>query len=125
MGYLSPWGPLFAPLFGPFTVLRGRGNSKSTLAASSAAGVFAGTAIPVASHKTEGPSTLVTFLGIVVDTVQFQLWLPLEKVTWLRILVVDWCQKRSCTHKELVFHRPFRPCHNRHLPWADLSSEPV
>ena len=77
------------------------GTSEASLAASSAAGVFAGAGIPVASHKTEGPSTSVTFLGIVVDTVQFQLRLPPEKVTRLRGLVVDWCHKRPCTLKEL------------------------
>ena len=74
------------------------GTLEASLAASSAAGVFAGTGIPVASHKTEGPSTSVTF---VVDTVQFQLRLLLEKVTQLWGLVSDWCHERSCTRKEL------------------------
>ena len=77
------------------------GTSEASLAASSAAGVFAGTGIPVSSLKTEGRSTSVTFLGIVVDTVQFQLRLPPEKVTLLQGLVVDWCHKCSCTRKEL------------------------
>ena len=74
------------------------GTSEASLAASSAAGVFAGTGIPVASHKTKGPSTSVTF---VVDMVQFQLRLLLEKVTQLWGLVSDWCHERSCTRKEL------------------------
>ena len=71
-----------------------------SLAASSAGGVFAGAGIPVASHKTDVPCTSVTFLGIVIDTTQFQPWLPLE-VSRLRGLVFDWCHKRSCACKEL------------------------
>ena len=63
--------------------------------------MFAGTGSFVSSHKTEGPSTSVTFLGIVVNLVQFQLRLPLEKVIRLRGLVGDWCHKCSCTGKEL------------------------
>ena len=35
--------------------------------------VFAEAGIPVAEHKTEGPATSVTFLGILLDTMQFQL----------------------------------------------------
>ena len=36
--------------------------------------------VPVANHKTEGPATTVVFLGIVIDTKNFQLRLPTEKV---------------------------------------------
>ena len=32
---------------------------------------------------------------------QFQLWLPPEKVILLQDLVVDWCHKCLCTRKEL------------------------
>ena len=41
---------------------------------------LANAGIPVAAHKTEGPSTAVTSLGIMVDTVLFQLRLPLKKL---------------------------------------------
>ena len=84
-----------------FLFIGASGTSEASLAASSAAEVFAGTGIPVASLKTEGPSTSVTFLEIVVDTVQFQLRLSPEKVTRLQGLVVDWWHKCSCTCKEL------------------------
>ena len=39
---------------------------------------LANAGIPVAAHKTEDPSTAVTSLGIMVDTVLFQLRLPPE-----------------------------------------------
>ena len=42
--------------------------------------------VPVAFSKTEGPATVVTFLGIVVDTVRFELQLLEEKLSYIRRL---------------------------------------
>ena len=56
---------------------------------------------PIAEHKTEGPSTCITFLGIIIDTVLFQLRLPSEKVDRLQHLLSHWEKKRCCTRKEL------------------------
>ena len=52
-------------------------------------------------HKTEGPSTVLTFLGIQVDTSFSQLSLPLEKVTILQEILSRWLGRKSCTKKEL------------------------
>ena len=38
---------------------------------------------PVASRKLAGPTTVLTFLGIEIDTVAGQLWLSTEKLTRL------------------------------------------
>ena len=57
--------------------------------------------VPVAEHKTEGPSTCVCFLGILIDTRNLELRLPLEKIERLRTLVKLWRSKRACTRKEL------------------------
>lgn len=57
--------------------------------------------IPVAVSKTEGPSTSLTFLGILIDTLNFELRLPADKLTHLQGLITDWVRKRSCTRKEL------------------------
>ena len=57
--------------------------------------------IPIATHKTEGPSTKLTFLGIQIDTVAAQLSLPTDKVLRLRVLLNTWGSKKSCTRKEL------------------------
>lgn len=45
--------------------------------------------------------TSITFLGIVVDTVAFQLRLPEEKLQVMRGLVGNWSGRRSCPYKEL------------------------
>ena len=57
--------------------------------------------VPVAVHKTEGPATCVTFLGILVDTRAFQLRLPADKILRLQSLIQSWCSKKVCTRKEL------------------------
>lgn len=57
--------------------------------------------VPVAAHKTEGPSTWVTFLGILLDTIAQELRLPPEKLQRLQSLVRLWGSKKACTRKEL------------------------
>ena len=43
--------------------------------------------VPVAEHKTNDPSSCVTFLGILVDTTRFELRLPQDKLLHLQTLV--------------------------------------
>ena len=57
--------------------------------------------MPIASHKTEGPATLVTFLGIQIDTCKGELRLPLEKLQRLRDLLEEWRDQKGCTRREL------------------------
>ena len=57
--------------------------------------------VPIAHHKTEGPATSVTFLGIQIDTITSKLHLPAEKVHRLQALLTSWQSRRACTQKEL------------------------
>ena len=57
--------------------------------------------LPVAEEKLEGPSTVITFLGIEVDTVAMELRLPQKKVSELKSLVKEWLGRHSCRKKEL------------------------
>ena len=63
--------------------------------------MFAEAGIPVAEHKTDGSATSVTFLGILVDTVLFQLRLPADKLARLQVMVRQWLDCRSWTRREL------------------------
>ncbi len=63
--------------------------------------LFSQANVPIAHHKTEGPTTSLTFLGIEIDTVRLQLSLPGEKVRRLRELLRKWTHKRACTRREL------------------------
>ncbi len=57
--------------------------------------------VPVATHKTEGPSTCISFLGILIDTDKMELRLPMGKVQRFRQVIQEWCGKTSCTSKDL------------------------
>ena len=84
-----------------FLLLGSPGSSEAGLALSSATRTFQTLGVPVADHKTEGPATTLSFLGILIDTNRFQLRLPAEKLARLRSLVSVWRSKRACTRNEL------------------------
>jgi len=57
--------------------------------------------VPLATHKREGPTTRITFLGILMDSTTGQLLLPPDKLSRLQTLLQEWGQRKSCTRKEL------------------------
>ena len=57
--------------------------------------------LPVAAHKTVGPSTVLTFLGIEMDSVAMVLRLPDDKLLRLRGTLAQWEKKRHATKHEL------------------------
>ena len=63
--------------------------------------VFGHLGVQVSLYKTEGPSTSLTFLGIVINPTSFELRLPTEKVQHLQSLIREWARKRACIRKEL------------------------
>jgi len=57
---------------------------------------------PVAEEKVEGPSSVITFLGIEIDSEAMILRLPEDKLRSLKALVKSWrerhwCQRLSCS----------------------------
>ncbi len=58
--------------------------------------------VPVAPTKTEGPTTVLTFLGIQLDTITMTLSLPEEKLSRLLGMIREWGKKSSCTKRELL-----------------------
>ena len=63
--------------------------------------VFARLSIPVAMEKLEGPTTLLSFLGIELDTRLMVLRLPQEKLVELRVLLSGWRAKKYCLTRDL------------------------
>ena len=57
--------------------------------------------VPLASEKVEGPSTCLSFLGIVIDSVALELRLPDDKLRRIRSLLTEWGSRRRCTKQEL------------------------
>ena len=50
--------------------------------------------IPLATHKCEGPTCCLVFLGIVIDTVAMEFRLPKERLVRLNQLVGEWLGKK-------------------------------
>ena len=57
--------------------------------------------IPMASHKCQGPTTRLVFLGIEFDSMSMELKLPEEKLEHLQALITSWRGRKSCQQKEL------------------------
>ena len=57
--------------------------------------------IPLAAHKRVGPTTLLVFLGIEIDTITGELRLPADKLERLKTLLHEWGNRKSCSRKEL------------------------
>ena len=57
--------------------------------------------VPVTSHKTEGPSTSLVFLGIEVNTVTGHLRHPEEKLLRLCTCLQHWGDRKACSRREL------------------------
>ena len=60
------------------------------------------TGFPVESGKSEGPTTMLTFLGIEIDTVSMEMRLPLDKLARLREVIRDFRGRKGCKKRELL-----------------------
>ena len=58
--------------------------------------------VPIAEHKTEGPSCCLTFLGIEIDTQAAMIRLPASKLSRLQEEIKRWKHTRSTTKRELL-----------------------
>ena len=58
--------------------------------------------MPLAAERTEGPSTQLTFLGILLDTNCMEICLPNNKLQRIRTELASWLQKESATKREIL-----------------------
>ena len=57
---------------------------------------------PVMREKVSGPTIVLHFLGILIDTDSMELRLSREKLLQLRSLIQAWQGKKSCTKRQLL-----------------------
>ena len=62
---------------------------------------FRNLGIPIAANKTEGPSTTLEFMGIILDTLRMEARLPVDKVEQIQASLALFQTKRTCTLAEL------------------------
>ena len=64
--------------------------------------LFTNLGIPLSWNKIEGPSTSLTFLGIQLDTLRWQLRLPEDKLSNHLSLLTELLTKKKCTKRQLL-----------------------
>ena len=57
--------------------------------------------LPLAIEKRDGPTTCLVFLGIEIDTVNFVLRLPIQKLHRLKAQLQRWARLKCCRKKDL------------------------
>ncbi len=77
-------------------------SDECQVALSTALATCAELGFPVASEKIEGPSSVITFLGIELDTVASEVRLPKTKLQLTVGELERWSHRRSCTKRELL-----------------------
>ena len=58
--------------------------------------------VPLAPNKVEGPSTTLTFLGIILDIQHMEIRLLQEKLTRIQVKLETWLKKRKATKREIL-----------------------
>ena len=84
-----------------FAVIGSPDSDECAEALTTLRGVCKALGVPLAEHKTEGPATRITYLGIEIDTQEGQLSLPAEKLERLQSLLASWGDRKVCSKKEL------------------------
>ena len=58
--------------------------------------------MPTALDKEEGPTTVLHFLGMELDTNQLVIRLPLEKLEQLKVALAEWRGRKACRKRDLL-----------------------
>ncbi|XDV33697.1 hypothetical protein PO909_004007, partial [Leuciscus waleckii] len=64
--------------------------------------VFSKLGVPLSLEKTEGPSTSLEFLGILLDSVKFQASLPKEKIDCIITIASNLLEANHCSKRDLL-----------------------
>ena len=64
--------------------------------------IFAKLGVPIAPHKTVGPTVTLEYLGVILDTEKMEARLPHDKLTRLLTLVRTLLCRKRCTKREAL-----------------------
>lgn len=64
--------------------------------------IFSRLSIPLATHKTAGPSTVLEYLGLILDTNKMEVRLPAEKVYRIKEYISTMLHRKTCQKRELL-----------------------
>ncbi|XP_069051374.1 uncharacterized protein [Lepisosteus oculatus] len=71
-------------------------------ASSTLTSVFGKLGVPLATDKTTGPSHIIQFLGITLNSINFSASLPREKIDRIQTYISTYSSAKSCTKRELL-----------------------
>lgn len=60
--------------------------------------------MPLEPNKEEGPSEVITFLGIEIDSTNMEVRLPQDKLGELKATLKRWRGMKSCRRRDLGIH---------------------
>ena len=58
--------------------------------------------VPLATDKLEGPSTSLSFLGIILDTHRMEIRMPSDKLSRMQDMLKSWLSKKKATKREIL-----------------------
>ena len=58
--------------------------------------------MPTEPSKDEGPATVLSFLGLELDTMALEVRLPEEKMRRLKVVLGSWRGRKACRKQELL-----------------------
>ena len=58
--------------------------------------------VPLALEKVEGPSTTISFLGILLDTARMEIRFPGDKLVRIKDTLSTWLEKKKATKREIL-----------------------
>ena len=64
--------------------------------------VCSDTGTPVAEDKCEGPFSVITFLGIELDSSALEIWLSNDKLQHLKSPLADWRGRKAAKKRDLL-----------------------
>jgi hypothetical protein len=79
--------------------------------------------VPIAEHKTEGPSLIIEFIGIIIDTQKMEARLPSNKLNRLFADLNLWHTKKvSYTPRAPITNWNIKFCMQRNCPGSSFSA---
>ena len=60
--------------------------------------------MPIEPDKDEGPATTISFLGLELDTMAMEVWLPAEKLKRLKALIASWRGRKACKKERFTLN---------------------
>ena len=64
--------------------------------------VFNKLGIPLSTHKSVGPATVLEYLGVILDTQRMEARLPMEKVSRIISILDSFMEREACSKQELL-----------------------